>query len=150
MCGISVSRWCFAPIRCFLPGIRERLETAGAVAKAAEACCQAGRNDQALTIALDVEQPLYEVTTYLNAARQTMPAQPDVKISHGELFTDPLGQCCSPATVMMVWPVVAGVRPRIPVNVIAPARPQMTVDELRQAHVVAARDVLRAALLKAG
>jgi hypothetical protein len=55
-------------IRCFLAGIRERLETAAAVAKAAEACCQAGRTDQALTIALDVEQPLYEVTTYLNAA----------------------------------------------------------------------------------
>jgi hypothetical protein len=55
-------------IRCFLAGIRERLETATAVAKAAEPCCQAGRTDQALTIALDAEQPLYEVTTYLKAA----------------------------------------------------------------------------------
>jgi hypothetical protein len=51
-----------------LPGrYPERLVTAVAVLKAAEAC-QARRTDQALTIALHVERPLYEVTTHLNAA----------------------------------------------------------------------------------
>ena len=55
-------------LKCFLIGIRERLDKAAAVAKAAEACSHAGNVDQALTIVLDVEQPLYEVTTYLNAA----------------------------------------------------------------------------------
>ncbi len=47
--------------------IRERLESATAVAKAAEACA-AGNADQAVIIVLDVEQPLYEATTFLNAA----------------------------------------------------------------------------------
>jgi hypothetical protein len=46
--------------------IRERLD--GAVAKAAEACAEAGDPARAITIMLDVEQPLYEVTTLLNAA----------------------------------------------------------------------------------
>jgi hypothetical protein len=57
-----------ATIKCFLAGIRERLENAAATAKAAETCGEAGNLEQALTIVLDVEQPLYEVTTYLNAA----------------------------------------------------------------------------------
>jgi hypothetical protein len=57
-----------ATIRCFLAGIRERLENAAATAKAAETCGEAGNLEQALAIVLDVEQPLYEVTTYLNAA----------------------------------------------------------------------------------
>ena len=51
-------------VRC----IRERLDGAVAVAKAAEACAEAGNVETALTIMLDVEQPLYEVTTLLNAA----------------------------------------------------------------------------------
>ena len=55
-------------IKCFLKGIRLRLDKAVAVAKAEEACSDAGSIDQALTIALDIEQPLYEVSTYLNAA----------------------------------------------------------------------------------
>jgi hypothetical protein len=55
-------------IRCFLRGIRERLENAAATAKAAEIYGDAGNIDQALTIVLNVERPLYEVTTYLNAA----------------------------------------------------------------------------------
>ncbi|MGD9920375.1 MAG: hypothetical protein AB7V13_02865 [Pseudorhodoplanes sp.] len=57
-----------ATIRCFLTEIRERLENAAATAKAAETCGEAGNLEQALAIVLDVEQPLYEVTTYLNAA----------------------------------------------------------------------------------
>jgi len=48
--------------------IRERLDGAVAVAKAAEACAEAGDIERAITIMLDVEQPLYEVTTLLNAA----------------------------------------------------------------------------------
>ena len=51
-------------VRC----IRERLDGAVAVAKAAEACADAGDVGRALTIMLDVEQPLYEITTLLNAA----------------------------------------------------------------------------------
>ena len=46
--------------------IRERLD--GAVAKAADACAEADDVGRALTIMLDVEQPLYEATTLLNAA----------------------------------------------------------------------------------
>jgi len=48
--------------------IRERLDGAVAVARAAEACADAGEVERALTIMLDVEQPLYEATTLLNAA----------------------------------------------------------------------------------
>jgi hypothetical protein len=48
--------------------IRERLDGAVAVAKAAEACAEAGDVGRALAIMLDVEQPLYEATTPLNAA----------------------------------------------------------------------------------
>jgi hypothetical protein len=48
--------------------IRERLDGAVAVAKAAEACAEAGDVGRALAIMLDVEQPLYEATTLLNAA----------------------------------------------------------------------------------
>lgn len=55
-------------IRSFLSGIRERLDKSAAVAQAAEACARAGNIEQALNIVLDVEQPLYEVTTFLNAA----------------------------------------------------------------------------------
>jgi hypothetical protein len=52
----------------FLSAIRERLDHAAAVARAAECCAQAGHPDQAITIILDIEQPLYETTTFLNAA----------------------------------------------------------------------------------
>ena len=55
-------------IRSFLSNIRERLDKSAATAKAAEACAIAGNLEQALNIVLDVEQPLYEVTTFLNAA----------------------------------------------------------------------------------
>jgi hypothetical protein len=48
--------------------VRERLDGAVAIAKAAEACAEAGDVGRALTIMLDVEQPVYEATTLLNAA----------------------------------------------------------------------------------
>jgi hypothetical protein len=38
------------------------------IAKAAEACADAGNTKQAITIALDVEQLVYEINTLLNAA----------------------------------------------------------------------------------
>ena len=40
------------------------------MAKAAEACADAGNVSKAVEITLDIEQPLYEVTTLLNAVRQ--------------------------------------------------------------------------------
>jgi hypothetical protein len=46
--------------------IRERFD--GAVAKAAEACAEAGDPARAVANMLDAEQPLYEFTTLLNAA----------------------------------------------------------------------------------
>jgi hypothetical protein len=55
-------------IRECLKAIRDRLEHATAIAKAADACAQAGNPDKAVTIMLDVEQLVYEVNTFLNAA----------------------------------------------------------------------------------
>ena len=47
--------------------IQARLEQAAAVARLAEACINAGSAAKALTVMLDAEQPIDEVTTYLNA-----------------------------------------------------------------------------------
>jgi hypothetical protein len=52
----------------FLPQIRERLDNAASVARAAEACANAGNIEKAIEIVLDVEQGIYEVTTLLNGA----------------------------------------------------------------------------------
>ena len=52
----------------FLKCIRERLDEAAAIAKAAEACAEAGNPEKGVTIVLDVEQLVYEVNTFLNAA----------------------------------------------------------------------------------
>jgi hypothetical protein len=48
--------------------IRTRLEQAAAVARSAEACIDAGNPAQALTIVFDAALPIYEATTFLNAA----------------------------------------------------------------------------------
>ena len=48
--------------------MRTRLDQAATIAKAAEACAEAGNVSKAIEIALDIEQILYEVTTLLNAA----------------------------------------------------------------------------------
>jgi hypothetical protein len=48
--------------------ILERLNLAAGVAKAAQACVDAGDVSKAVEIALDVEQPIYEATKLLNAA----------------------------------------------------------------------------------
>jgi hypothetical protein len=48
--------------------IRERLEKASSIAKAAEACSDAGNIEKGVEIALDVEQLVHEVNTLLGAA----------------------------------------------------------------------------------
>jgi anthranilate phosphoribosyltransferase len=53
----------------FLKAIRERLEQAASIAKAAEACAEAGNPEKGVEVVLDVEQLLYEATTLLNGAR---------------------------------------------------------------------------------
>jgi hypothetical protein len=51
-----------------LKSMRKRLEEASAIAKAATTCAEAGNQEQAILIALDIEQLVYEVNTLLNAA----------------------------------------------------------------------------------
>ena len=41
---------------------------AASIARAAQACADAGNIEKGIEIALDVEQPIYEVNTFLNAA----------------------------------------------------------------------------------
>ena len=48
--------------------MRERLDEAASIARAAEACGKAANISKAIEIALDVEQLTYEVNTLLNAA----------------------------------------------------------------------------------
>jgi hypothetical protein len=55
-------------IRDLLKEIRSRLDKVGGIAKAAEACADAGNAEKAVEIALGIDQPLYEITTLLNAA----------------------------------------------------------------------------------
>ena len=57
-----------AAIREFLQAIADRLEQASALAKAAQACAAVGHRGRAVSIVLDIEQPLYEAATFLNAA----------------------------------------------------------------------------------
>ncbi len=45
-----------------------RLQAAAGAASAVEACVKAGHTGQALALLRDIEAPLYEVTTLLNAA----------------------------------------------------------------------------------
>jgi hypothetical protein len=52
----------------FLKCIRERLEQATGIAKAAEACAEAGNPEKGVEIVLDVEQLIYEASTLLNGA----------------------------------------------------------------------------------
>ena len=54
--------------RLYLTEIRNRLEHAAGIGRAADACASAGFHQKGLEVALDIEQPLYEVTTLLNAA----------------------------------------------------------------------------------
>jgi hypothetical protein len=52
----------------FLNRIRERLEQAAGIAKAAEACAEAGNPETGIEVVLGVEQLIYETTTLLNGA----------------------------------------------------------------------------------
>lgn len=55
-------------IKACLTEVRTRIEKAVGIARAADECASAGFCDKAVEITLDIEQPLYEVTTLLNAA----------------------------------------------------------------------------------
>jgi hypothetical protein len=55
-------------IKVYLRKMRERLDEAVSIAKAAEACAYTGNVSKGIEIALDVEQLLHEVNTFLNAA----------------------------------------------------------------------------------
>jgi len=78
-----------------------------------------------------------------------MVAKPEIVVSHvEELFRDDLGQYWSPAQVTLTWPSVTGITgPCITISVVAPARPEMTLEQLYKAHLSAAHDVLSAGLL---
>ncbi len=54
-------------IKWFTSLIAERLADAAALAKSAATCSTEGNPASAVDIALEIEQPLYEVTTLLNA-----------------------------------------------------------------------------------
>ena len=55
-------------IKTYLKEMRERLEQPAGIAKAAEACAEAGSIQKGIEVALDIEQLIYEVNTFLNAA----------------------------------------------------------------------------------
>ena len=77
-----------------------------------------------------------------------MIAKPEISISADEPQSDKLGQFWSPAKVTLSWPQTNGfAAPCVQISLVAPIRGQMTVDELRAAHMQAAHDVLNAALL---
>ncbi len=57
-----------AAIKAYLNEIRNRLDKAAGIGRAADACAGAGFYEKGLEVALDMEQLLYEVTTLLNAA----------------------------------------------------------------------------------
>jgi len=55
-------------IKVYLTEIRNRLDKAAGIGRAADACAGAGFHDKGLEVALDVEQLLYEASALLNAA----------------------------------------------------------------------------------
>jgi len=79
---------------------------------------------------------------------KAMTAKPEISVSADEPRADKLGQFWSPAKVTLTWSPTGDLPgPSIQVSIVAPIRGHMTVDELRQAHLQAAHDVLSAALL---
>ena len=54
--------------KAYLAEIRQRLDEAASIAKAAQTCAETGNIEKGVEIALDVEQLVYEVNTLLNAA----------------------------------------------------------------------------------
>jgi hypothetical protein len=57
-----------ATIKLYLTEIRNRLDKAAGIGRAADACAGAGFHEKGLEVALDTEQLLYEAATLLNAA----------------------------------------------------------------------------------
>jgi hypothetical protein len=55
-------------LKAHISEMHDRLEEAAAIAKAAQACADVGNISKAIEIALDVEQLIYEVNTFLSAA----------------------------------------------------------------------------------
>jgi hypothetical protein len=55
-------------LKAHLAEMRQRLDQAAGIAKTAEACAETGNIEKAIEIVLDVEQLVYEVNTFLNAA----------------------------------------------------------------------------------
>lgn len=53
-------------IKAYLRAVRQRLDEAAGLAKAAEACADADSHDKAIEITHDIEPLLYDVTTLLN------------------------------------------------------------------------------------
>ena len=77
-----------------------------------------------------------------------MPVKPEVSVVASEPQGDKHGQFWSPAKITLAWPQSGELpAPSIEISVVAPIRGQMTVDELRGAHLQAAHDVISAALL---
>lgn len=56
-----------ATLKVFLREIRKRLDESASIAIAAEACANAGQVDKAVSVAMDLEQPVHEATDLLNA-----------------------------------------------------------------------------------
>lgn len=57
-----------ATLKAHISEMHDRLEEAAGIAKAANACADAGNISKAIEVALDIEQLIYEVNTFLNAA----------------------------------------------------------------------------------
>ena len=55
-------------IKGHLKEMRERFDHAASIARAAQTCADTGNVEKGVEIALDVEQLIYEVNTFLNAA----------------------------------------------------------------------------------
>jgi hypothetical protein len=55
-------------IKVYLKEIHSRLNEAAGIAKAADACAEAGDADRGVKVALDIEQLVYEATRLLDAA----------------------------------------------------------------------------------
>jgi hypothetical protein len=72
MCGIGkgvepMDAHLVETIKSYLTEIRNRLDKAAGIGRGADACAGAGFHEKGLEVALDIEQPLYEATTLLNA-----------------------------------------------------------------------------------
>jgi len=65
-----------ATIKEYLTEIRNRLDKAAGIGRAADACAGAGFHEKGLEVALDIEQLLDEATTLLNAASLDQPGRP--------------------------------------------------------------------------